>query len=100
MIFIEGYFNQNLNDDEDEDENDDDNYLMMEKRARNFREYAVWRAAVEYATYVYSVTGQMPWIEKRGLGDQLQRAVVSISSNITEGCGLVSAEEASLLCRV
>lgn len=58
---------------------------MMEKKARNFREYAVWRAAVEYATYVYSVTGQMPWIEKRGLGDQLQRAVVSISSNIAEG---------------
>ena len=29
----------------------------------------------------------MPWFEKKGLCDQLQRAVVSISSNIAEGAG-------------
>lgn len=52
---------------------------------RNFREYSVWKEAVEYATFVYEVTGQMPWFEKKGLCDQLQRAVVSISSNIAEG---------------
>lgn len=27
----------------------------------------------------------MPWFEKKGLCDQLQRAVVSIASNIAEG---------------
>ena len=53
--------------------------------ARNFREYPVWKEAVGYATYVYEVTGQMPWFEKKGLCDQLQRAAVSISSNIAEG---------------
>lgn len=53
--------------------------------ARNFREYTVWNEAVDYATYVYEVTGQMPWFEKKGLCDQLQRAAVSISSNIAEG---------------
>lgn len=52
---------------------------------RNFREYPVWNEAVDYATYVYEVTGQMPWFEKKGLCDQLQRAAVSISSNIAEG---------------
>lgn len=52
---------------------------------RNFRDYPVWKEAVDYATYVYKVTGQMPWFEKKGLCDQLQRAVVSISSNIAEG---------------
>jgi four helix bundle protein len=52
---------------------------------RNFREYPVWNEAVDYATYVYEVTSQMPWFEKKGLCDQLQRAAVSISSNITEG---------------
>ena len=52
---------------------------------RNFREYPVWNEAVDYATYVYEVTGQMPWFEKKGLCDQLQRATVSISSNIAEG---------------
>ena len=53
--------------------------------ARNFREYPVWKEAVDYATFVYKVTSKMPWFEKNGLCDQLQRAVVSISSNIAEG---------------
>jgi len=53
--------------------------------ARNFREYKVWQDAVTYATLVYQTTSQMPWFEKKGLSDQLQRAVVSISSNIAEG---------------
>lgn len=55
----------------------------MEKKARNFREYPVWRDAVEFSTMVYKVTGELPWFEKKGLCDQLQRAVVSIASNIT-----------------
>ena len=57
----------------------------MEKRARNFREYKVWQDAVQYASCVYEMTKDMPWFEKKGLCDQLQRAVVSISSNIAEG---------------
>ena len=55
------------------------------KKARNFRNYKVWQDAVEYASKVYKVTSEMPWFEKKGLCDQLQRAVVSISSNIAEG---------------
>ena len=55
------------------------------KKARNFRNYKVWQEAVDYATFVYKVTSKMPWFEKKGLCDQLQRAVVSISSNIAEG---------------
>lgn len=31
------------------------------------------------------MTDKMPWFEKKGLCDQLQRAAVSISSNIAEG---------------
>lgn len=56
-----------------------------EKKTRNFRKYPVYQTAVEYATYIYQVTSKMPWFEKKGLCDQLQRAVVSISSNIAEG---------------
>lgn len=55
------------------------------KRTRNFRNYKVWQDAVDYATRVYGATNNMPWFEKKGLCDQLQRAVVSISSNIAEG---------------
>lgn len=57
---------------------------------RNFREYLVWKEAVDYATFVYEVTGKLPWFEKKGLCDQLQRAVVSISSNIAEGAARYS----------
>lgn len=35
----------------------------------------------------------MPWFEKKGLCDQLQRAVVSISSNIAEGSAKPSNAE-------
>ena len=60
--------------------------MEEKKTARNFRQYSVWDAAIDYATYVYKVTDQMPWFEKKGICDQLRRAVVSISSNIAEGC--------------
>ena len=53
--------------------------------ARNFRNYKVWKEAVEFSSQVYLLTADMPWFEKKGLCDQLQRAVVSISSNIAEG---------------
>lgn len=55
------------------------------KKSRNFRNYKVWQDAVDYASKVYKVTANMPWFEKKGLCDQLQRAAVSISSNIAEG---------------
>ena len=63
------------------------------KKARNFRLYPVWQAAVAYATDIYKVTAELPYFEKKGLCDQLQRAVVSISSNIAEGCAKPSDVE-------
>ena len=65
----------------------------MDGNARNFRTYKVWQDAVAYATNIYKVTGEMPWFEKKGLCDQLQRAAVSISSNIAEGSAKPSNAE-------
>ena len=62
-------------------------------KARNFRNYKVWQDAVAYASEVYKVTASLPYFEKKGLCDQLQRAVVSISSNIAEGCAKPSDAE-------
>lgn len=59
----------------------------MQQSARNFHNYKVWQDAVDLATLVYNTTSKLPWFEKKGLCDQLQRAVVSISSNIAEGAG-------------
>lgn len=63
------------------------------KKARNFRNYKVWQDAVDYASKVYKITAEMPWFEKKGICDQLQRAVVSISSNIAEGAAKPSDVE-------
>lgn len=57
----------------------------MNGKTRNFRDYKVWNDAIVLSTLVYQITGKMPWFEKKGLCDQLQRAVVSIASNIAEG---------------
>ena len=67
--------------------------MKSNQKARNFRQYKVWQDAVDYATMVYKVTAEMPWFEKKGLCDQLQRAVVSISSNIAEGAAKPSDVE-------
>ena len=66
---------------------------MENKKARNFRNYPVWQQAVDYATKVYKITADMPYFEKKGLCDQLQRAAVSISSNIAEGSARTSDSE-------
>lgn len=63
--------------------------------ARNFRDYSVWKEAVDLATHIYQITSEMPWFEKKGLCDQMQRSAVSISSNIAEGAGRVSDGEFS-----
>ena len=67
--------------------------MVKNKSARNFREYKVWQDAVAYASEVYKITQDMPWFEKKGLCDQLQSAVVSISSNIAEGAAKPSDVE-------
>ena len=53
--------------------------------SRNFKEYPVWQRARELNKDIYSLN--LPYAEKKGLIDQIQRASVSISSNIAEGCG-------------
>src|SRR4051812_1225266 len=52
-----------------------------------YKELKVWQKAVGLATEVYRATSIFPKEEKYGLGQQMQRAVVSIASNIAEGAG-------------
>lgn len=52
---------------------------------RNFRELQVWQKAMEIASITYAVTKAFPSEERFGLVSQLNRAAVSISSNIAEG---------------
>jgi four helix bundle protein len=53
--------------------------------AKSFRELKVWKKAVDLALLVYEITAQFPKQETYGLSSQMQRASVSIASNIAEG---------------
>jgi four helix bundle protein len=53
---------------------------------RNFRKLKIWQKGMDVVTDVCQLTGLLPQDEKYGLKTQLQRAAVSIPSNIAEGC--------------
>ncbi len=60
---------------------------------QDFRGLKVWQAAMELATEVYTLTHSFPKSEAFGLSSQLQRAMVSIPSNIAEGHARDSTKE-------
>ncbi len=51
----------------------------------NFKELRVWQEGVNLATDIYKMTRKEPFAKDFGLSSQIQRAVVSIASNIAEG---------------
>jgi len=52
---------------------------------RNYRELQVWQKAMEVGVATYELTKHLPSQEKFGLVSQMNRAAVSISSNVAEG---------------
>lgn len=50
-----------------------------------FEEIEAWKAARELTRYVYMLTHQGRFAQDFGLKDQIQRASVSVMSNIAEG---------------
>ena len=62
---------------------------------RNFRDLEVWQASVLFVQKIYSVTKTFPSDERFGLTSQMNRAVVSIASNIAEGCSRTSQKDFS-----
>ncbi|WP_367180682.1 four helix bundle protein [uncultured Kordia sp.] len=60
---------------------------------RNFRKLEIWNDAIEVVTIVYKLIKKLPNTEKFGLYSQLSRAVISIPSNIAEGCAKDSQKE-------
>ena len=65
----------------------------MEKKNFSYRNLIVWQKAMQFAKHVYSLISEFPAVEKYALADQVRRAVISIPSNIAEGCGRVSSRD-------
>ena len=59
----------------------------------NFRKLDIWIDGVEMADKIYSLTEDFPRQEMYGLSSQMQRAAVSVPSNIAEGSGKGSNRE-------
>lgn len=55
--------------------------------AFKFEDLKIWKESVKFAGEIYTLTKRFPKIEQIGLASQLNRAAVSISSNIAEGEG-------------
>lgn len=52
---------------------------------KNFKDLIVWQKSVDLAVKIYTITEKFPVAEKFGLCSQINRASVSVSSNIAEG---------------
>jgi four helix bundle protein len=55
---------------------------------QSHRELIVWQKAMDLVVTIYRVTQSFPKSETYGLSSQMQRAAVSIPSNIAEGHSL------------
>ena len=57
------------------------------------RDLKVWQESINLVKIIYDAMLVFPTNEQYGLAAQLRRAVVSIPSNIAEGCGRESNKE-------
>ena len=54
-------------------------------RIERFEDIEAWKEARGLVRMVYEATNEVPFKNDRGLRDQIQRAVISVMSNIAEG---------------
>lgn len=54
-------------------------------KTSSYKDLLVWQKGIDLIEHIYEVTDQLPVHEKYGLISQLQRAAVSVPSNIAEG---------------
>jgi four helix bundle protein len=66
----------------------------------SFEKLRVWQKSREFVKRIYLLTGNSPKNEKFGIVSQLQRAAVSISSNIAEGSSRTSGKDQGYFLQV
>ena len=59
----------------------------------SFERLIAYQEARRLVVDIYKIVYELPKEERFGLGTQLRRAAISITSNIAEGCGRISFKE-------
>jgi four helix bundle protein len=59
----------------------------------NFRDMDIWKDSIAFVDSIYNFSEKFPSKEKFNLTSQIERAAVSISSNITEGASRSSNKD-------
>lgn len=59
----------------------------------NFRKLVIWTRSIDLVTRIYQLTNTFPSHERFGLISQMQRAAVSIPTNIAEGSAKTSNKD-------
>lgn len=59
----------------------------------DYRNWAAWQKSMELVTETYTLTKKFPHYEVHGLASQMQRAAVSIPSNLAEGYRRMSKKD-------
>lgn len=66
---------------------------MENNRINNFQDLKVWQKSHNFVLQIYNLTNSFKIDEKYRLTDQLNRAAISIPTNIAEGMGRYSKKE-------
>lgn len=66
----------------------------------SFKDLRVWQLSVEMVQRIYGLTSALPSVERFGLASQMQRAAVSIPSNIAEGSKRGSRADFKQFCKI
>jgi four helix bundle protein len=67
--------------------------MSEENTIRSYQDLNVWQLSISLAESVYRMTATFPKHELYGLSSQMQRAAVSVPSNIAEGNSRDSTRE-------
>ena len=69
-------------------------------KIKSYKELDVWKKGIEIVDGVYKMTEKFPKEERYGLANQMQRAAVSIASNIAEGFARQHTKEYQQFCYI
>lgn len=65
---------------------------------QSFRDLLVWQKSIDFVVDIYELTKRLPYFERFGISSQLQRAAVSVASNIAEGSRRRTKRDFSNFC--